>query len=45
MIITCTEINVTKPLSMQASISGACPKPGKIGRVAAERASGIKTEG
>jgi len=27
---------------MQASIIGACPKPGKIGRVAAERAFGVK---
>jgi len=27
---------------MQASIIGACPKSGKLGRVAAERASGVK---
>jgi len=32
----------TKPLSMQASIFGSCPKPGQIGRVAAGRASSVK---
>jgi len=30
------------PLGMQTSIFGACPKPGLIGRAAAERASGVK---
>jgi len=33
---------VTKPLGMQASIFGACPKPGQIGRVAAGKASDVK---
>jgi len=30
---------------MPPSIFGACPKPGKIGRVAAEKASGVKLRG
>jgi len=38
-------LKVTKPLGMQASVLGACPKPGKIGTVAAGRASGIKIGG
>jgi len=29
-------------VGMQASIFGACPKPGRIGRVTAGRTSGIK---
>jgi len=32
----------SKPLGMQASIFGACPKPGYIGRVATGRASNVK---
>ena len=36
------KLNRTKPLGMQASIFGACPKPGYIGRVSAGRASGAK---
>jgi len=39
---------LTMPLgvqAMQASIFGACPKPGQSGRVAAGRASGIKMRG
>ena len=35
----------TKPLGIQASISGACPKQGQIGRVAAGRASSTKIGG
>jgi len=34
-----------KPPGMQASIFGACPKPGQIGRVEAARASGVKMGG
>jgi len=33
------------PLGMQASIFGACPKPGESGRVATGRASGINMRG
>jgi len=32
----------TKPPGMQASIFGACPKPGKIGRVVPGRVCGVK---
>jgi len=35
----------TKPPGMQASIFGACPKPGLIGRVVPGRASSVKMVG
>jgi len=43
MSLTYTGMNhITKPLGTQTSlIFGACPKPGKIGTVAAGRASGV----
>jgi len=36
---------ITLPLDMQASIFGACPKPGYIGRVVAGRASSVNMGG